>query len=86
MDSKELSENELKFFVQNVLELPEYFGILVKHKLGKLTRPRVNAYYRQKLALKTRDECAFELLFNNYNLSHENAPNFKGKCDFLNTI
>jgi hypothetical protein len=66
-----MTDKSLKAFIKNILELPEYFGILLKQKLKKLTRPRVKAYYKQKLALKTRNERAFELLFNNYNLSHE---------------
>lgn len=66
-----MSDAALKSFVKNILELPEYFGLLLRQKLKKLTRPRVKAYYKQKLALKTRNERAFELLFNNYNLSHE---------------
>lgn len=70
-DTLEMTDNSLKAFIKNILELPEYFGILLKQKLKKLTRPRVKAYYKQKLALKTRNERAFELLFNNYNLSHE---------------
>lgn len=70
-DTLEMNETSLKAFVKNILELPEYFGILLKQKLKKLTRPRVKAYFKQKLALKTRNERAFELLFNNYNLSHE---------------
>ena len=66
-----MNDASLKSFVKNVLELPEYFGILLRQKLKKVTRPRVKAYYKQKLALQTRNERAFELLFNNYNLSHE---------------
>ena len=70
-DLMEMNQQSLKVFVKNILGLPEYFGILLKQKLKKLTRPRVKAYFKQKLALKTRNERAFELLFNNYNLSHE---------------
>jgi hypothetical protein len=70
-DTLEMTDASLKAFIKNILELPEYFGILLKQKLKKLTRPRVKAYYKQKLSLKTRNERAFELLFNNYNLSHE---------------
>jgi hypothetical protein len=70
-DTLEMSEASLKTFIKNVLELPEYFGLLLKQKLKKLTRPRVKAYFKQKLSLKTRNERAFELLFNNYNLAHE---------------
>lgn len=86
LDTTELSEENLTVFVKQVLELPEFFGILLKHKLVTLTRPRVKAYYRTKLALMSRNERAFELLFNNYNLSHERqdslAPqNQKGNSD-----
>ena len=83
LDTKEMDAGALKTFVKNVLELPEYFGLLLRQKLKKLTRPRVKAYFKQKLSLKTRNERAFELLFNNYNLSHEvdndsKTPNEKG--------
>lgn len=71
LDTSELSEENLTAFVKQVLELPEFFGILLKHKLVKLTRPRVKAYFRTKLALMSRNERAFELLYNNHSLSHE---------------
>ena len=67
----EMSEEHLQAFVTKVLDLPLYFSLLLKHKIGKLTRQRVKAYFKQKLCMKTRNERAFELLFNNYKLSHE---------------